>query len=392
MEWVRGDPIGHGSFATVSLAIPRNSSARAHPVMVVKSSESSNSASLRNEKHVLDQLSTCPEVIRCLGDDLSVEKGEEFYNLFLEYASNGSLADQVNSRGGRLPESDVRRYANSILKGLRDIHAKGFVHCDIKLQNILLFANGAIKIADFGLAKKAEQQQSMPEIRGTPMNMSPESVNCNEYESPADIWALGCALVEMLSGKPAWDCGPEVNMWKLLLRIGNSDEVPQVPKELSFEGKDFLGKCFVKDPINRWTAEMLLDHPFVAADDNNDHDAVPLEETDKLKTSTSPRSPFNFPEWVSVQSSVVISPESSPESGKLFEWEVNSDFSSSFLSSFSSPTDRLRQLVTDEAPSWSFSDSWFTVRGSEPGDLEQIREEEVASNFVNSFITSNGSD
>ncbi|KAF5451320.1 hypothetical protein F2P56_026436 [Juglans regia] len=367
MEWVRGEPVGHGSFATVNLAIPRNGSALASPLMVVKSSESSCSVSLKNEKQVLDQLSTCPQVIRCLGDDHSVENGEELYNLFLEYASHGSLADQLQNRGGSLPESDVRRCVKSVLKGLRDVHAKGFVHCDIKLQNILVFGNGAIKIADFGLAKKAEQEQSgegnRAEFRGTPLYMSPESVNDSEYESPADIWALGCAVVEMLTGKPAWNCGAEYNICKLLIRIGVGDELPQVPKELSFEGKDFLGKCFVKDPRKRWTAEMLLDHPFVAAGDNNDHDAIPLEGRDESKTSSSPRSPFDFPEWVSVQSSAVVSPESSPNSGKVFEWEVmNSGAGSLALSRFCSPMDRLRQMAADELPNWNFSESWLTVR------------------------------
>jgi serine/threonine protein kinase len=365
MEWVRGEPVGHGSFATVYLATPRRSPDQAPPLMAVKSSELSFSASLKNEKRVLDQLSTCPQIIRCLGEDHSVENGEEFYNVFLEYASGGSLADQVKSRGGSLPESDVRRHAKSILLGLREIHAKRFVHCDIKLQNILVFGNGAIKIADFGLAKKAKQKQSTEEkraeVRGTPLYMSPESVNENEYESPADIWALGCAVVEMVTGKPAWSCGPQVNIFELLLRIGVGEEVPQVPKELSFEGKDFLEKCFVKDPRKRWTAEMLLDHPFVAAHD--DHDTVPLGDKDEpTKSSSSPRSPFDFPDWVSVQSSVVTSPESSPDSGKLFDWEMNFGSCSPASSSLSSPVDRLQQLVTDDAPNWSFSESWVIVR------------------------------
>ena len=68
---------------------------------------------------------------------------------------------------------------------------KGFVHCDLKLQKILVFDNGKVKITDFGLPKKEEQKQSnevkRAELKGTPLYMSPESVNRNEYESPTDI-------------------------------------------------------------------------------------------------------------------------------------------------------------------------------------------------------------
>ena len=70
---------------------------------------------------------------------------------------------------------------------------KGFVHCDLKLQKILVFDNGKVKITDFGLPKKEEQKQSnevkRAELKGTPLYMLLESVNHNEYESSADIWA-----------------------------------------------------------------------------------------------------------------------------------------------------------------------------------------------------------
>ncbi|OMP01989.1 hypothetical protein COLO4_11435 [Corchorus olitorius] len=149
--------------------------------MAVKSCDSGISASLKSEKQVLDQIGFCPQIIRCFGDGYSVEDGETLYNLFLEYADKGSLADHVKKNGGKLTESDVRRYARSILKGLRFLHAKGFVHCDIKLQNILLFGNGDVKIADFGLAKRnGDEEQRKMEIRGTPLNLAPESVNNNE--------------------------------------------------------------------------------------------------------------------------------------------------------------------------------------------------------------------
>ncbi|KAJ7952845.1 Protein kinase-like protein [Quillaja saponaria] len=353
MEWVRGDPVGRGSFATVNLAINRKTCAQIPPLTAVKSSVASNSASLKNEKQVLDRLGDCPQIIRCFGDDHSFENGEELYNLFLEFATGGSLAHQLKYCSCRLSESDVRRYTASILEGLRHIHAEGFVHCDIKLQNILMFDNGEIKIADFGVAKKTGDKQSNGdnkfELRGTPLYMSPESVNANEYDSPADIWALGCAVVEMVTGKPIWNHRPESSIWSLLLRIGAGEELPEIPGDLSEDGKDFIGKCFVKDPRKRWTAEMLLDHPFVA-----DY-TVSLKQVDEF--STSPRTHFDFPEWVSTASTSV---PSSPDSDECFDRKLGSCFDS--FSSWCSPVDRFQQLVTEQTPNWSVSDSWVSVR------------------------------
>ncbi|POO02815.1 Serine/threonine protein kinase [Trema orientale] len=369
MDWVRGEKIGHGSFATISKAKPKKGSSdkALPPLMAVKSSQGSSSETLKNEKRVLGRIGTCPQIIRCFGDQNSFENGEKLHNLLLEYASGGSLADQVKLHGGKLPEPDIRRHTRAVLKGLSFVHAKGFVHCDIKLQNILFFDNGAAKIADFGLAKEASKTEEAKtehrcELRGTPLYMSPESVNDNEYEPPCDIWALGCAVVEMATGKPAWNNREaESNIWKLLVRIGG-EELPGIPEELSEEGRDFLSKCFVKDPRRRWTAEMLLNHAFVGGDDDDDDgsdDTVLLEEANRL--SASPRCPFDFPEWVSCTSephdSHVV--EISPESDYVFLYGSGGSTCIPF-----SPSDRVRQLFTDAKSCCSFSDDWVTVRNN----------------------------
>lgn len=351
MEWVRGKRIGHGSFGTVDLAIPTTQN---HSLMAVKSCASSHSSSLVNEKLILDELKDCPQIIQSFGSCFSIENGEKLYNVLLEYASGGDLAGLIkNSSSGKLPEFEVQKCTKSILQGIYSIHNNGYVHCDIKLQNVLLFSSkfggnsNVIKIADFGLAKRAGKLNSGCEFRGTPMYMSPEMVAGGEQESPADIWALGCMVVEMLTGAPAWKCRQETDFGGLFMRIGVGEEVPEIPKELSEEGKDFLGKCFLKDPRSRWTAEMLLRHPFLANDD--------LLECCEV-TSTSPRSAFDFPDWVSQQSSqmtVLPSPECSLKPSEF-------DYSGSFSTS---PAVRLHVLVTDhQTPNWSVFDSWVTVR------------------------------
>ncbi|KAJ0704124.1 putative mitogen-activated protein kinase kinase kinase STE-STE11 family [Helianthus annuus] len=345
MEWIRGQEIGHGTFAKVTLAKPTSQNSRFPPLMAVKSCSLSHSSCLKNEFMMLNELKDCPEVVECYDQCITVENGEKLYNVALEYASGGSLFDKLKSSEGlRLLESDVRRYTKSILKGLQFIHEKQIVHCDVKLQNILLFSDDNVKIADFGLAKRAAAaveafmsvKPKYEEVRGTPLYMAPETVVGGEQETASDIWAVGCLVSEMLTGVPAWNCS---DIGSLLMKIGVGAEIPEIPGKLSDAGKDFLGKCFIKDASERWTAEMLLKHPFIDGEDGV-----------AIMASTSPRDPFDFPDWESEQA-VAVTPCFSLESE--FKDEVETRLSM---------VSRLRQFVTVEVPDWSDSGSWVTVR------------------------------
>jgi len=344
MEWVRGDTIGRGSFGTVSLVIPRTNFSQITAPIVVKSSEVATSASLRNEKQVLSKLpDNHPHIVQFLGDSFSFEKGAYFYNLFFEFAGKGSLADHLSISGGKFGFSEAKKYAKSILKGLSYIHEQGFVHCDIKLQNVLLFDDGVAKIADFGLAKRASEKTGC-QLRGTPLHMSPEIIAGGEAEPPADIWALGCAVVEMVSGMPAWGCSPECDVSALLYRIGVAGETPEIPRNLCPEGKDFLEKCFAKDPKERWTARMLLDHPFLSGLS----DPCCSHCDDDEPASASPRCPFEFSDWEST--------EASSSSSMIEPFNPHGFAQDSILR-------RFEQLGGDEmVPHWSDEDGWVNIR------------------------------
>ncbi|GAB2282622.1 hypothetical protein Dimus_017161 [Dionaea muscipula] len=366
-KWVRGGAVGRGTFGAVNLALPTTSSSSSNPpLMVVKSCEDSKSETLKNEKQVLSQLPDCPYIVRFLGDDLSVESnGQKVYNLLFEYAPKGNLADQLKSScsvGGGFSDAQVRAYTRMLLRGLCSIHENGFVHCDIKLQNILLFEDGAAKIADFGLARRAKQEKNSDGfvLRGTPLYMSPEVVNGGEAESPADIWSLGCAVVEMITGKPAWRCSPGCDVSALLYRIGTGGETPEIPANLCTEGRDFLRKCFSRDPNERWTARMLLEHPFVSW--SNDDESGSDRERDDCdgRPWTSPRCPLDFPDWASSEG---WSPEySSSKSGLRVESQGGDELTLSSPWCLSSVSGRIQGLVCDHVPDWCDSDEWIRVR------------------------------
>ncbi|CAK9140215.1 unnamed protein product [Ilex paraguariensis] len=84
--------------------------------MAEKSCDALYAVLLMNEKMVLEELQDCPEIVRCFGDSFNFENGQKLYNVLLEYASGGSLADKLkNSSQHRLSELDIRRYTKSLL-------------------------------------------------------------------------------------------------------------------------------------------------------------------------------------------------------------------------------------------------------------------------------------
>ncbi|XP_059302547.1 mitogen-activated protein kinase kinase kinase 20-like [Lycium ferocissimum] len=301
-SWYRGTMLGKGSFGYVYVATLKNpkSKNRYFPsVMAVKSAEVSVSGTIQKEKEVLNNIKGCPYIIRCFGDETTTGKNSIMvYNLLLEYGSGGTLADRIKNLGNRgLPEFEVRCYTRSMLRGLNHIHAIGYVHCDMKPENILLVPNSSkgstefrAKIGDLGLAKRENQSKKRrlePYWRGTPMYLSPEAVADNVQEFPADIWALGCIVLEMLTGKPPWDRKEDMDAEDVLRNIGEGHELPKIPGDLCKEAKDFLKGCFVRTPRYRLTAEMLLIHPFVEGLSDNDGVEEELEEVEDINEADS---------------------------------------------------------------------------------------------------------
>ncbi|CAN4086486.1 unnamed protein product [Withania somnifera] len=292
VAWYRGAMVGKGSFGCVYLATlknPRLNYSYFPAVMAVKSAEVSASGSIQKEREVLNNVKGCPYIIRCFGDETTMGKnGAMAYNLLLEYGSGGTLAERIEK--SELSEFEVRKHTRSMLKGLLCIHTIGYVHCDMKPDNILLVPSSSdgstefkAKIGDLGLAKRENQSKKRrlePYWRGTPMYLSPEAVADNVQECPADIWALGCIVLEMLTGKPPWDRKDDMDADDVLRKIGGGHELPKIPSNLSKEAKDFLKGCFVRNPRYRWTAEMLLSHPFVDGLSDDEGVEQPLEVED----------------------------------------------------------------------------------------------------------------
>ena len=105
--------------------------------------------------------------------------------------------------------------------------------------------------------------------------MAPETVIESVQDLKSDIWAFGCVVCEMLIGKSPWDREEELHTEELLWVIGNERVLPKIPSGISKEATDFLKAYLVRKPMFRFTAEMLLDHPFLIGVDEPELPIVP---------------------------------------------------------------------------------------------------------------------
>ncbi|KAL5226562.1 hypothetical protein ABZP36_014827 [Zizania latifolia] len=252
-------------------------------LMAVKSTFAGGAAQLRREGRVLSGLCS-PHIVPCLGSR-AVAGGE--YQLFLEFAPGGSLADEVARSGGCLAEPAVRAYAGDVARGLAYLHGKSLVHGDVKARNVVIGGDGRARLTDFGCARVID---SVGPIGGTPAFMGPEVARGEEQGPAGDVWALGCTIIEMITGRAPWS---DINdILAAIHRIGYTDAVPEVPGWLSAEAKDFLDGCFKRRAVDRFTTAQLLEHPFIASAAAFDHRTEPVKQD-----RTSPKSTLQEAFW-----------------------------------------------------------------------------------------------
>ncbi len=122
--------------------------------------------------------------------------------LAMEWVEGVSLKEQIRTEGA-LPWRKALETAVQILEGLAHLHGLGIVHRDVKTGNILVAADGSVKLGDFGLAKGEDLGVSLTETGaslGTPGYMAPEVIRGKEATSVSDLYSVGVVLFEMLTG------------------------------------------------------------------------------------------------------------------------------------------------------------------------------------------------
>jgi serine/threonine protein kinase len=239
-----------------------------------------------------------PNIVKYVQTDLSPER--DSIDVVLEYVPGGSLKYLLGQYGG-LEYPVISNYVRQLLDGLSYLHSHGVIHRDLKPANILLTTGGIVKLTDFGSSKRMDALGPglTKSLKGSPYWMAPEVITKEGHDTAADIWSLGCVVLEMTTGHPPWSNFSHSSK-EVMQMIGTAGskcylDLPDMPGKACPAVLSFIRLCLQREPGRRPTSAQLQRHPLVEGKFQEDgfdveragNSGTTLESTEKtLRTNT----------------------------------------------------------------------------------------------------------
>ena len=208
----------------------------------------------------------------------------------MELADSRSLADVIREEGP-MPADRVRSLGAQVLSALAAAHAEGFVHRDVKPANILVREDGAVKLADFGIAKSfsdaAAGMTAVGLVMGTPTYLSPEQASGQPATPRSDLYAMGVVLFEALTGSPPFTGDTPMAVVTAHAHAPVPDiraVAPGVPPSLAA----VVERALAKDPADRFADADTMARALAGAAPSDPTRAVSITETAPLAMRPTP--------------------------------------------------------------------------------------------------------
>ncbi|KAJ7707319.1 kinase-like protein [Mycena rosella] len=266
IKWVRGEAIGRGSHGRVYLGLNATTGEMiavkqiTFPKVAGGTTEQPGRPSSLTLKREMENMKGLhhPNLVEYLG----LEEAGNLVSIFMDYIPGRSIRQNI-LKYGKFGDETVKSFTSQILDGLVYLHARGIIHGELKSSNVLVDPSGTCKIEGLGCSAADIRDNS----RAVPRAIfwtAPEIIRTQykEYTALADIWSLGCVVLEMCTGKRPWyDLEAVAAMFKLFHQTLR----PHPPADL--EGNpaagDFMEKCLALDPAARMAAVELRQQPYL---------------------------------------------------------------------------------------------------------------------------------
>ena len=177
--------------------------------------------------------------------------------IIMEYCEGKDFMDYILSKN-YLPESEALKYFQQLINALFYLHSQNIAHRDIKIDNILLDQNKNLKLIDFGLSTKYQENKLLDQPCGTIVYSAPEVLEGKLYHGMlADVWSCGIVLYGMLCGYlPFSEDDDGINKKNIIK--GNFE----MPNNISIRAKNLLKHLLDINPMTRYTLQEIKDHPW----------------------------------------------------------------------------------------------------------------------------------
>ena len=239
--------VGEGSMGKIYLA-KYNPTGMTYALKIIKYDDS---YSVRNGIHIYPEL-IHENLMRCYGSFTQIYEGDKCIVIVMEFIEGNDLHDIANECDNKYLYKIVPIVIEGVAKGLKYIHDKGYIHRDIKLENIILTPEGEIKIIDYDFVIK-RGHPGLSSRCGTPFYVSPDILKDSvTTDHRTDIWSLGVVVYILLTGDYPFDAEDRNELFhRILYKPINMKYIPN-------EYTTFITGTLTKNPDKRITLDQIL--------------------------------------------------------------------------------------------------------------------------------------